>query len=105
VPGDVERIPNMRQGIVTIGEYLARTDIHRKGHPLTQMLLRGQVKEESLPVLPFSYAIVKPLMRPVMPSLIATTRLMGVDMADQNKDTVVTGKKVGQILYLDEVTK
>jgi hypothetical protein len=79
-------------------------DVKRKGCPLTQLLLRGKVSEESLDVLPAPYAIVKPLTRPIMPSLIASTRLVGVDVAS-SEDTVVTGKKVGQILYLDEVTK
>lgn len=88
--------------MVTIGEYLALMDSQRKGCPLTQMLLRGKVKEESLSVLPVPYAFVRPLMRPIMPMMIGNP-IVGVDVASSEDYTVVTGRKDGQIFYLDEV--
>jgi hypothetical protein len=77
--------------MITIGEYLARTDIDRPGRPLTQMLLRRQVKEESLPVLPVTYAIVKPMMRSVFPQQIMA-KIAAIDPLP---------KPPGQIFYLD----
>jgi hypothetical protein len=56
--------------MISIGEYLARVDHERKNSPLTMMLLRKQVDEKSLPVLPLHYAFVKPLLRPIQPVAI-----------------------------------
>ena len=64
-------MPGLLWWSVTIGEYLARTDHEHKDSPLSMMLLRGQVSEKSLAVLPIHYIIVKPIMQPVYPQIIA----------------------------------
>ena len=60
--------------MITIGEYLARTDIDRKGYPLTKLLIQKRVSEKALTVLPWGYSLIKPIMRPLYPQLIGRFR-------------------------------
>ncbi len=92
--------------MISIGEYLARMDAQRKGCPLTQLILNGTVSPDSLKVLPTPYAYVRPLLRPIYPTLlfrklrVMNSKVRGTIIPHSSKDKLPASS--AKIVFWDE---